>query len=87
MQDLELVGGPPLLVRPAMDAVRQWRFKPARPNGEPIEVETTISVVFSFWRYNLLRPNQNEILLPSSAVYIESQLRHLFCKLNSGNDK
>ena len=45
--NLEYVSGPPLLMRNAMDAVRQWRYKPTMLNGEPVEVETTISVVFS----------------------------------------
>jgi protein TonB len=31
----------------AMDAVRQWRYKPTMLNGEPVEVDTTISVVFT----------------------------------------
>jgi TonB family protein len=36
----------PAFVSAAMDAVRQWRYSPARLNGEPIEVLTTISVDF-----------------------------------------
>ncbi len=30
-----------------MDAVRQWRFQPTLLNGEPVEVDTTISVIFN----------------------------------------
>ena len=47
IQDLTYMSGPPLLMRNAMDAVRQWRYKPTLLNGEPVEVDTTISVVFS----------------------------------------
>jgi len=47
IQQLSLVSGPPLLVQPAMDAVRQWRYKPTMLNGEPTDVDTTISVVYS----------------------------------------
>ncbi|MGH9713599.1 MAG: energy transducer TonB [Candidatus Acidiferrales bacterium] len=47
VQNLEYVSGPPLLMRNAMDAIRQWRYKPTMLNGEPVEVDTTISVVFS----------------------------------------
>ena len=36
----------PMLDRPALDAVSQWRFKPYILNHEPIEVETEISVNF-----------------------------------------
>lgn len=47
VQDLQYVSGPPLLMRSAMDAVRQWRYKPTLLNGEPVDVDTTISVVFT----------------------------------------
>ena len=44
---LEVVGGHPLLVQSALDAVRQWRYQPTLLNGEPVEVDTTVDVVFS----------------------------------------
>jgi periplasmic protein TonB len=47
VQNLEYVNGPPLLMKSAMDAIKQWRYKPTMLNGEPVEVDTTISVVFS----------------------------------------
>ena len=47
VQQLQLVSGPPLLVNSAMDAVRQWRYSPTELNGEPVEVDTTIQVVFT----------------------------------------
>ncbi|MGA3295631.1 MAG: energy transducer TonB [Candidatus Acidiferrales bacterium] len=47
VQQLQLVGGPPLLVNAAMEAVRQWRYQPTLLNGEPVEVDTTIQVVFT----------------------------------------
>jgi protein TonB len=31
----------------AMDAVKQWRYKPTLLNGDPVDVDTTISVVFT----------------------------------------
>lgn len=43
---LEVASGPPLLVQAAVDAVRQWRYRPTYLNGEPVEVETSITVVF-----------------------------------------
>ena len=43
---LEVVSGPPLLVQAAIDAVRQWRYRPTYLNGEPVEVETSITVIF-----------------------------------------
>ena len=39
--------GPSLLQQAALDAVRSWRYKPYLLNGEPVEVGTTINVVFS----------------------------------------
>src|ERR1700722_19619527 len=47
VQDLQYVSGPPLLMKSAMDAVRQWRYKPTLLNGEPVDVDATISVVFT----------------------------------------
>ena len=47
IQQLQLVSGPPLLAKAAMDAVTQWRYRPTVLNGQPVEVDTTIDVVFS----------------------------------------
>ena len=47
VQDLTYISGPPLLMKNAMDAVRQWRYKPTLLNGEPVDVDTTIAVVFT----------------------------------------
>ncbi len=48
IEQLEYVSGPPMLVKAAMDAVKQWRYKPYLLNGDPVEVETTINVDFNF---------------------------------------
>jgi protein TonB len=47
IQNLRIISGPPMLQQAAMDAVRSWRYKPYLLNGEPVEVETTINVVFN----------------------------------------
>jgi protein TonB len=47
IQQLEYVSGPAMLMTSAMDAVRQWRYKPTMLNGEPVEVDTQITVVFT----------------------------------------
>jgi protein TonB len=44
---LEVISGHPLLVQAALDAVRQWRYQPTLLNGEPVQVDTTVTVVFS----------------------------------------
>ena len=46
IRELEVESGHPLLARAARDAVLQWRYRPTRLNGEPVEVETTITVIF-----------------------------------------
>ena len=47
VSELQVISGPPLLVKAALDAVRQWRYKPTTLNGYPVEVETTITVTFT----------------------------------------
>src|SRR5271167_1866352 len=37
VQNLEYVSGPPLLMKSAMDAVKQWRYQPTQLNGDPVE--------------------------------------------------
>lgn len=44
---LEVISGHPLLVQAALDAVKQWRYKPTQLNGDPVEVDTTITVTFT----------------------------------------
>ena len=47
VKELAVTSGPPELVASAMDAVKQWVYKPYLLNGEPTEVETTITVNYS----------------------------------------
>jgi protein TonB len=46
MQNLKLISGHPMLVASAIDAVRQWQYRPYILNGEAVEVETRITVNF-----------------------------------------
>jgi len=46
VSSLELVRGHPLLAPAAIEAVREWRYRPYTLNGEPVEVETLITVRF-----------------------------------------
>jgi len=45
--ELQVLSGHPLLVQAALDAVRQWRYHPTLLNGEPVEVVTTVDVIFT----------------------------------------
>jgi protein TonB len=47
IENLRVVSGHPMLVQAALDAVRQWRYRPYLLNGEPVEVETQITLNFS----------------------------------------
>jgi len=46
MERVQAISGHPMLIRAAVDAVSQWRYKPYILNGEAIEVETQITVNF-----------------------------------------
>ena len=46
IENLKVLSGHPLLVRAAIEAVSRWRYRPYYLNGEPIEVETQITVNF-----------------------------------------
>ncbi|HZP16854.1 MAG TPA: energy transducer TonB [Terriglobales bacterium] len=50
IEQAEVMSGPALLAMAAMDAVRQWRYRPYVLNGEPVEVETEITVNFTLRR-------------------------------------
>ena len=47
IQNLQLISGHPMLVPSAIAAVKQWRYKPYLLNGQPVEVETQITVIFA----------------------------------------
>jgi len=47
IQNLQLVSGHPLLAPAAIEAVKHWRYKPYLLNGQPIGVETTVTVNFN----------------------------------------
>jgi len=47
IEDLQVVSGHPLLAPAAIDAVRQWRYRPYFLNDQPVEVETQITVNFT----------------------------------------
>jgi TonB family protein len=53
IENLRVISGPAMLQQAALDAVKQWVYKPYSLDGEPVEVETQINVVFMLppqWR-------------------------------------
>ena len=47
IQSLEVVSGDPMFIRSALEAVRQWHYKPTYLNGQPMEIDTYISVIYT----------------------------------------
>ncbi len=47
ISDVKLISGDALLARAAMDAVKQWKYKPYYLDGQPMEIQTQITVNFS----------------------------------------
>ena len=50
VQSLEVLSGNILLAKAARDAIVQWRYRPTLLRGEPVEVETLITVIFKMPR-------------------------------------
>ncbi len=46
IRNVKAVSGSPILVRAASDAVRQWKYRPYTLNGQPVEIDTQISITF-----------------------------------------
>jgi periplasmic protein TonB len=46
IENLQVLSGHPMLAHAAVEAVRQWRYRPYVLNGEPVEVETEVTVKF-----------------------------------------
>lgn len=47
IRELQALSGPPLLIPSAIDAVKQWHYRPYLLNGESVEVETNVTVTFT----------------------------------------
>jgi len=47
IENLRVESGPSMLQQAALDAVKNWRYRPYLLSGEPVEVETTVNVVFT----------------------------------------
>jgi TonB family protein len=47
VQNIQVVSGPDELQQSSIDAVRQWRYKPYLLNGNPVEVKTTVNIIYS----------------------------------------
>ena len=50
IQSLQVVSGDPLFIQSALQAVQQWRYKPTILNGQRVEIDTFITVVYTINR-------------------------------------
>jgi protein TonB len=50
IENLRVTGGPAMLQQAALDAVKTWLYRPYLLDGQPVEVETTVDVVFMLSR-------------------------------------
>lgn len=50
IENLRVMSGPAMLRQAAIDAVKTWRYRPYLLNGQPVEVETTVDVIFKLER-------------------------------------
>lgn len=50
IQSLQAVGGDPLFYQSALEAVRQWRYRATVLNGDPVEIDTFITVIYTMQR-------------------------------------
>ena len=47
VEDISVLAGPEPLIQSAVDAVKQWTYKPTLLNGEPVRVMTTVTVNYT----------------------------------------
>jgi TonB family protein len=74
VEKLAVLSGSPMLVQSAMDAVQKWTYRPFLLNGQPVEVETTINVNYTFGGPDL------------SCTYYDKGLQHAgTCEEDSAN--
>jgi protein TonB len=50
IENLRVTGGPAMLQQAALDAVKTWVYRPYLLDGQPVEVETTVDVIFTLSR-------------------------------------
>ena len=47
LKQLDVLSGDPLLMKAAVDALRKWRYRPATIDGEPVEIDTVVDMIFT----------------------------------------
>jgi TonB family protein len=78
---LKVLSGHPLLIQAALDAVRLWKYSPTLLEGEPVEVETTIDVIFSIQDGNKPPGEADRLAGAKPSQQVDPQLRADLSKL------
>lgn len=86
VQQVTVISGPHLLIDAATDAVKQWQYEPTLLNGSPVEVDTTVSVIFDLGQTAAAPPSlpaqgQTQIQVTVPAAPIDAQLKANIVKL------
>ena len=68
ISDISVLSGPPMLQSAAIGAVRQWTYKPYTLNGKPVEVDTTINIVFNLGTQQKPADQQQTAQIQNTAV-------------------
>ncbi|MGD0667367.1 MAG: M56 family metallopeptidase [Bryobacteraceae bacterium] len=75
VQNLKVVSGHPLLVQAALDAVKNWVYRPTLVNGEPVEVKTSIQINFTLASSENIEPaNRLEVSGNAQAAKLITQV-------------
>jgi TonB family protein len=59
VENLKVISGPEMLQKASLDAVKNWVYKPYLLNGSPVEVKTTINIIFTLGDKAPTPPAQN----------------------------
>ena len=74
IEDVKLVSGQPLLANAAIAAVKQWRFKPRTQKGQPVEMQTRVTLNFRMPSW-IFQPTRGSLVVP---------VRHLDKRFRAG---
>jgi len=72
VEGVTVISGHPILVQPALDAVRQWKYAPTLLNGQPVGVVTTVDVFFKYEGDS--PPSEENVPIPPA---METNIRRL----------
>ncbi len=70
LNSITVVSGPDLLRQAAIDCVKQWKYQPYLLGGEPVEVKTTLNIVFTLG--DGVPPQQNQVAAQAPAEPLQS---------------